>query len=321
MFSHPGRVSPRLGHTRPSVAGVGRTVASGPTLARPVTGSGRAVGPTPPPEVRPSAALAESTATKAIRALLLAVVLSFALLPGVRSAAAQSMGSFLDVPPPYQNPEGAVVVLERLRVSHPGRIDVHLASAREHLVLGVLAPDRKDGLALLEQSAGAARAAVAVDSTSAEGYYWLAAALGLRADEEQGRTKMTLARDAYAATLRSLELDPAHPGALHVLGRLHTGAKNLSWLNRLVARGLGLGDLIGQASWESAEHNLRMAAEGDPDAWVNALELGRVLLHVGKTDEGRRVLEDLAARSPRHPFDAHFVAEARRLLGGAPGQR
>lgn len=95
----------------------------------------------------------------------------------------------------------------------------------------------------------------------AEGHYWLAAALGLASDRAGGRDKISLARDAHHHTLRALDLDPEHPGANHILGRL--------------------------------------------------------LVAVGKDDEGFQMLRAVAERRPRHRLDAHYIYEARLFLAEA----
>lgn len=239
-------------------------------------------------------------------------------LPGGAMAQEPGRVSDIELPAPYEDPERAVVVLDALALTAPVDADLQLARAREYVALAVLSPEREGTLQLLESSVEAARAAVALDDGRAAAHYWLAVTLGLSADHEDGRARIALAREAHAATQRTLELDPMHGGAAHVLGRLHAGARSLGWLNRVIARGLGLGEILNQASWESAERYLRFAAERDPDVWVHHYELGKLLIRTGSAIEGRAVLEDLASRTPRHALDAHYVEAACRALAASP---
>jgi hypothetical protein len=222
-------------------------------------------------------------------------------------------------PAPYSDPEESLEVATALLADHPDSVALHLVVAREATALGVLGATKEERIAWLVRGQEAASAALALDSASAEVSYWLAATLGLHADEEGGRTKISLARQAYARTQRTLELDSLHAGANHVMGRLHAGARKLGWLNRMIARTLGFGEILNDATWQGAERHMRIAAERDPDQLVNLYELGRLLAEYsdeldGDPEEGRAILRDLASRSPRHALDALFIARSREAL-------
>lgn len=253
---------------------------------------------------------------------LRAALLSFPLL-WTGAAAAQpapavstpgpDVGQLL--PAPYTDPVRSLALLAELRSLHPGSVALHLAAAREATGLGLVATDRDEALAHFRDAVDAARSAAALDPDGAETLYWLSASLGLQADLESGRSKISLAQEAYTLAQRTLELDPHHGGANHIVGRLHNGAKRLSWVSRLIARGLGLGEILNQASWESAERHLRLAVGYDPDPLVHHLELAKLLLHRDRPTEGRTILAALAARTPRHAVDERVIRDARVLLG------
>lgn len=252
---------------------------------------------------------------RALRPLVLAFALAPAALAAQYAPSTGTPGPEIDAPPaPYSDPSAALAWIRHRLAVEPGRPDLHLAAARELTALGVTDTAHAPRLSSLKQAEAEARAAIALDSTSAEAHYWLAAALGLEADEQGGLAKISAARGAYAETLATLRLDPQHPGARHILGRLHAGTLRLSRLNRLIARGLGLGEILGQASWSSAEENLRFAAEHDPERWVHPLELAKLLVRRDRAAEGAAILRDLAGRAPRHALDRHYQAEARALL-------
>lgn len=222
------------------------------------------------------------------------------------------------LPAPYVTPERTYQLVSGMRTLHPRRIDLHLTAAREATAVGVTDPDVERRKAWLVAAEAAARDAIAVDSLSADAQYWLAASLGLRADQEGGRTKITLAREAYDVAKRVLELDDTHAGAHHIVGRLHSGAKGLGWASRMIARGLGLGGILGEASWESAEQHMRYAAEQEPETLVNVYELGTLLVdHVERPEEGYTLLRALAARTPRHAVDSVYIEKAAAFLASA----
>lgn len=252
---------------------------------------------------------------RAIRLIVLAGALAPLALSAQYAPSGDALGARADgPPPPYSDPPAALVWLRHRLIADPGHPDLHLAAARELTALGVTDTTHTLRLISLRQAEAEARAAIALDSTSADAHYWLAAALGLEADEQGGLAKIAAARGAYAETLATLRLDPQHPGAHHILGRLHAGALRLSRINRLIARGLGLGEILRQASWTSAEENLRFAAERDPERWVHPLELAKLLVRRDRGPEGAAILRDLAGRAPRHALDRHYQAEARTLL-------
>jgi hypothetical protein len=256
--------------------------------------------------------------------VIVAAILVLLVLLGAAPAAAQIAPGEADpsldtlehpvLPDPYHDPARAVAVLARLRAGEPGRLELHLAAARELTALGILERTREDRIERLRQAEAAARAALALDSASAPAHYWLAAALGLIADESGGLTKISSARSAHAEVVAALALDPHHAGARHILGRMHMGVLRLGRINRLIARGLGLGPLLSQASWQSAEENLRMSLAADPEPWVYTIELAKLLTRRGGDDEARALLEQVAVRAPRHDLDAHYQEEARILL-------
>jgi hypothetical protein len=257
-----------------------------------------------------------------IRALVLAtrVGLLVLLAPGPADAAAQEASpEDGEEPAPYVDPARSVAWLARRIARHPDEIRLRLAAARELTTLGVLDSARAARLSWLKRAEAEAGAAIALDSTDADAHYWLAASLGLAADENGGLAKISAARGAHAAVLAALARDPNHPGAHHILGRLHAGALRLSRLNRLIARGLGLGAVLSSASWESAEAHLRVAATGDPDRWVHTLELAKLLARRKRDDEAAVLLRDLAGRSPRHDLDRRCRDEAVKLLGAGGG--
>ncbi len=247
-------------------------------------------------------------------------VLTLILLSGIAPTPERRVcpgADFLSaIPRPYADPFTAVPKIEALRRLHPSCVELDIAAAREGAAAGVLDTTREARRASLEGAVAAARAALADDSTRADTHYWLAATLGLEADITDGRSKISFAREAYTQAERALEIDSLQAGAHHVIGRLHWGAKHLSRINRLIARALGLGAVLHEASWQSAEYHLRLAARLDPRDLVNQVELAKFLMERGERKEGRRILQAVAARTPENPLDAHYVREAQRLLSG-----
>jgi len=247
--------------------------------------------------------------------LVLTLLLSGPSLSGQvgRSPASPRVGVVL--PPAHHDPALSLRLLGALARAEPDRLEWRLSLAREATTLGITAGTSEGRKEALRAGVEAGREAVARAAEDADAHYWLAASLGLLADEEGGRTKISLAREAYVEARRALELSPDHPGAHHILGRLHAGTVRLSWLSRMIARGLGLGAIVDDASLESAEEHLRHAFDADPGPLVHAFELAKLLVETGEgPEEGRALLEELAARRSRYPLDTHYIRRAAALL-------
>lgn len=180
-----------------------------------------------------------------------------------------------------------------------------------------LLSDAREGLL---QEAHARALALAVADSSAEALYWVAALAALQAETAGTRAKIRLGQEAFAASGAALERDPLHAGAHHVMGRLHAGVLRLSGLTRWVAARLGLGDLLDQASWESASTHLRRAHELAPRHATYAFELGALLLSRGDTAAAVPLLEDVSARPAPDAWQQHLRVRACALLQDAGAQ-
>lgn len=154
---------------------------------------------------------------------------------------------------------------------------------------------------------------IAVDSTDARAWEWLAIARGRRTLTEGLRTRATLANGIREASSRALALDSTRAGAHHVLGMWHAEIRRLNALERLGAGAFG-GDDFDQASWERAVHHLEEAARLAPDEPVHGVELAKVYLDLDRTAEAAAELRRVTALETREPGDALLRAEAEELL-------
>jgi hypothetical protein len=218
-------------------------------------------------------------------------------------------------PAPYADPALTVELMSQRTALDSADVDAYIVLAREAAALGLLGETEQLRKEWLVRSEEAARKAAELDADRVDTSYWLAATLGLRADVEGGQTKISLARESHAWAVRTLQMDSLHAGTNHLLGRLHAGARRLSWINRMIARTLGLGEILREASWESAERHIRIAAEREPDQLVHLYDLAKLLIdREVAVEEGVALLEALASREPRHALDDHWITSARTAL-------
>jgi tetratricopeptide (TPR) repeat protein len=168
--------------------------------------------------------------------------------------------------------------------------------------------------ALALRADSVARFLAAVRPGHAQSHFWTAVTAGTLADDAGAREKIALGRRAYDEASRALALDSLHAGANHVVGRIHAGVMRLGWFTRLVAGRIGLGELLGEASWESAVRHLETGAELEPDRATYRLELALALRDTGDVAGARRELEAVLALPPDDDLTRQEQTRAREAL-------
>ena len=121
-------------------------------------------------------------------------------------------------------------------------------------------------------------------------------------DHEHGRSKMSGAAQVRAQAERVLALDPTHPGASYMLGRIHASVLRMGGFKRFMAKQLFGGEALEGASWEAAQSLLEVAVRGAPCIPEHHFELARVYAQRG----------DAAAA-------AREIASVRQLTAGREG--
>ena len=158
-----------------------------------------------------------------------------------------------------------------------------------------------------------ARRALAADSMGSEGHFAVAATVG-RASLTMGKKeRIRRAQVIRDEAFRTIELDPDHDGAYHILGRWHAEIMRLSGLSRFFARSfLGAG-IFAQASWEAAINNLQRAVELDPARIYHRLELARIYADRKRYQEARDQLGQIEALPDRELLDPVYRERAAAL--------
>jgi len=190
------------------------------------------------------------------------------------------------------------------------RAAIALLDEGEQIPDSIESPERDSLFARAERLA---HRALAADSNGAEGHFALAAAVG-RASLTMGKKerirRATVIRDE---ALRTIELDPDHDGAYHILGRWNAEIMRLSGLSRFFAKSfLGAG-IFSQASWEAAIGNLQRAVELDPDRIYHRLELARIYADRKRYQEARDQLGRIDALPDRELLDPVYRERAAAL--------
>lgn len=214
-------------------------------------------------------------------------------------------------------------LLEERALMTPAEYEVLWQAAEAGIGLGAAQTDRETRMAIVKHARRYAQQASALNPQGVQGRYWLAVGSGLLADDEGGKTRIRLAEEAWTEATWVLQEDPRHAGAHHLKGRIHAAVMRLNPITRFLARKLIGGDVLGRASWESAEHHLRAAAELAPGDAVNHLELGMAYRDMDRHDEAVAAFRRAATTPPWRPADHRHIAQATAMLaqmgvGSAP---
>ena len=181
-------------------------------------------------------------------------------------------------------------------------------------MLGAAALEReaaKRSLRVLEDSL----AAVAEERHADAELRWiLAAVTGARAEVEGGRDQIEAAKAAHARAREVLALDPNHPGAKHLIGRLHLEVLRMSRIKRFLAtKVLGGGELMG-ATWEEARRLLEAGVVGDPCSTDHHYQLARLYSETGDAQLARERLRWVLRMPPASARDSVVVVRAAELM-------
>jgi hypothetical protein len=164
--------------------------------------------------------------------------------------------------------------------------------------------------ALLRRAEDQARAALVGQEDNVGRRFALAAALGMRADREGGRTRIRAASEMHDELLVVLELDPGHAQARYLLGRLHAGVRRMNGVTRWLATNLLGGGTLKQATWELAEENLAYAERVMPQVPDHHLQLARLYDDTGRPERARAEIDHVLALDATSPMEQAARVEA-----------
>jgi len=180
--------------------------------------------------------------------------------------------------------------------------------------LGEASKDEAQRKALFAKAEGYARRAVAATPEDADAHFTLARALGRAALSMGKRDRVKYAGEVRTHALKALELNPRHPGALHVMGVWNAEVMRLSGLERFFAKNLLGGKVFDSANWNEAVSYMERAVEADPDRMTHRLDLGRIYADVGNKAKAREQLEWVVRATPKEYNDGLYKVEAERAL-------
>jgi len=188
---------------------------------------------------------------------------------------------------------------------------------------GEQTPDNLKSLArdsLYARAERLARRAVAADSLGADGHFALAAAVGRTSLTMGKKERIRRARVIRDEARRTIELDPRHDGAYHILGRWNAEIMRLSGLSRFFAKRLLGAGIFGEASWQEAVSNMERAVALDPGRLYHRLELAQIYVDRKRYREARAQLDTLAALPDREIMDSAYRRQGAELAQRISGK-
>jgi tetratricopeptide (TPR) repeat protein len=171
------------------------------------------------------------------------------------------------------------------------------------------------------QAESYARRAVAAKGNGVEGHFALANAIGRSTLSMGARERVKRATEVRAEALRTIELDPRHDGAWHILGRWNAEVERLSTIQRFFAKAFLGASVFNTASWDEAERDLRLAVLYAPTRIVHRLDLAEVLVSRKKWTEAKQQLDAVAALPSTDISDPAYKRQARALELKIPEKR
>jgi len=163
---------------------------------------------------------------------------------------------------------------------------------------------RRDSL--YSQGRAWAEASIRADSSIANAHFSLALVLGRLSRTRGGKERVRFARIIYDQTERTIQMDPRHDGAYHILGMWNAEVKRLSGFTRFFAKTLFGAGFMDRASWDSAVADMERAVALNPQHVYHRLELAGVYLDVGQPAKATEQLQSIAGLPVGDPMDPYY---------------
>lgn len=187
-------------------------------------------------------------------------------------------------------------------------------AAREATALGEFEADQSVRTELYRRAEMYARRAVEAEPTDPDGHFILAVALGRTALSLGVRERVRYATDIRDAAQRSLRIDPAHAGALHVMGMWNAEVMRLSGVARAFARRFLGAEVFAEASWQNAIRYMERAVAIEPERISHRLDLAGMYVDTGQKAKARAAYEAVIAARPLEYSDRFYQRQAERAL-------
>jgi tetratricopeptide (TPR) repeat protein len=210
--------------------------------------------------------------------------------------------------------EVAVDRLEDLVERHPQDVEFAWRLGKAYVDIGEVKAEvgtEEETRAYYRRGVDQLRTARELDPDHRDATFNLAIAIGRYSLTGGNGDKVRGSREVKELAEKTIEIDPDHDGAYHLLGRWHREVASLGFFTKALVEVVYGG--FPDASYEQALEHFRRAYEIEP-RMAHRLEIGIVLDEMGREDEARAVFEEVLEMQSDH-VDAWLMrAEAQRRL-------
>jgi tetratricopeptide (TPR) repeat protein len=157
-----------------------------------------------------------------------------------------------------------------------------------------------------------ARKAVAIDSNSAAGHTWLAAALAVKSDKIGNKEKLKRAREIKRELDKAISLNPNDDVAWSILGSYHRQISHIGWFSKFIGNTF-VGEMP-EGNAEMAEKAFRKAISLNPRAIRHYHELALLYIDLDRKPEAVRILKTALNKPVLMKSDIRRIDEIRQLI-------
>jgi tetratricopeptide (TPR) repeat protein len=187
--------------------------------------------------------------------------------------------------------------------------------ARAGAVVGIDFDDHAEQNRWFDPSLYFARRAVELRPDDPEARYWRGVVAGRRALNAAARTATELAELVYEDAHFLLDADSLAAAGHNMLGKLAFEIMSLSRIERTLGRVFLSSSVLGDMSWEKAEHHLTRAADLEPEVVLYQYDLGALHRKRGRDEQAIACLTRALWLPSVQPVDTKVKALATELLG------
>ena len=210
-------------------------------------------------------------------------------------------------------PKADSIYTQLLRKS-PDNPELYWKLARLQISLGESIPSEKNDIRQqhYRKAEEYARTTISLDSTNGKGHTWLAASLGMMADNAGTKEKLKRAASIKRELDIALQLNPNDETALSMLGSYYREAANIGWFRRIVGNAF-IGE-VPKGNYELAEKAFRKAISIDPEIIRNYHELALIYIKTDKLPEAITLMKTALNQPILIASDRKRLEEMRKLL-------
>ena len=209
----------------------------------------------------------------------------------------------------FQDKEALNKYLEILR-HQPNHLKALAKSSELHALVGRRQP-KENQANYYNMARSYAEHALRINSNNAEANFAMAFALGRIALISSGAERMNAVKDIRTYAEKTIQIEPNHYKAYHLMGRWHYEVSSLNTIERWLLK-VAYGSLP-KSSLELCIRNYEKSKQLNPGFLLNYLELSKAYSRKGDERKARELLNIMMKLPPTTSNDATIKMEGKKL--------